>query len=297
MGSLDKILLTGANGFLGSEILNELIAEGYSPIILIRKTSNLWRIENLLSNCEVFILDEGMTNLKTVFEENKIKGIIHTATDYGRDQSLINILKVNVLLPIEMIEYGIGNGLETFVNADTFFAKPEFQQSYLSNYTESKRILERLLLTLSEHLNVRNIRLEHIYGERDSEAKFVTTIFNKLINNEPEILLTEGTQKRDFIYVKDAAKAFIKVLKNTTNKKKYCEFQVGNGQSISVRTFVEQMAEITESKSSLKFGALPARTGEIEDSFANTATLNEIGWKPNYSISQAVNNMIIRQKK
>jgi len=296
MGSINKILLTGANGFLGSQILNQLLIEGYHPVVLVRESSNLWRVENILSKCEVFILDEDRSNLKALFESKEIKGVIHTATDYGRGHSLAKILTTNVLFPIEIIEYGIANGLEIFINADTFFGKPQFQQKYLNHYTDSKRILEKLLVTFADRLTVCNIRLEHIYGERDSDSKFVTSIFNQLTDNQSEVLLTEGNQKRDFIYVEDAANAFIQVLKKAERSMKYSEFQVGNGHSISVRSFVEKMAKITGSTSSLKFGALPTRIGDIPDSFADISEIKKIGWEPNHSIEAAIYNMIKNKK-
>jgi len=293
---MKKILLTGANGFLGSHILKLLLKEGYHPILLLRATSDLWRIEEVLDKCDTFIVNEVEQNLKDVFEAHEIYGVIHTATEYGRDQPLSQLLKTNVIFPVELIEHGLRSNIKVFINADTFFAKPQFKQTYLNNYTESKRILEKFLVQLSQDVLVCNLRLEHVFGENDSPQKFVTGIINKLNQNEKEILLTEGTQKRDFIYIEDAADAFIHVLKFADNKKEYKEFQIGTGESISIRTFVEVVARITHSKSKLIFGALPTREGDIKDSFADISNLIALGWKPKFDLQMAITNLLLQDK-
>lgn len=293
---MKKILLTGANGFLGSHILKLLVKEGYSPVILIRATSDLWRIDDVLDKCDVFVINEAEQNLKNVFEVYDIYGVIHTATEYGRDQPLSLLLRTNVIFPIELIELGIRSNIKVFINTDTFFAKPQFKQTYLNNYTESKRILEKYLVQLSKDILVCNLRLEHVFGENDSSQKFVTAIINDLINNEKEILLTEGIQKRDFIYIEDAANAFMHVLKFADDKKGFKEFQVGTGQSISVREFVEEVARITRSQAKLVLGALPTREGDIKDSFANIESLMVLGWKPKFDLKQAIANLLLQDK-
>ena len=297
MGTIDKILVTGATGFLGSQILQKLLSAGYTPVILIRPTSNIWRIKSIISQCEVFTLDKDGENIKELFDLHNITSIIHTATEYGREKPLSALLKTNVIFPIQLIEYGLNKDLKLFINADTFFAKPQFEQDYLNQYTDSKRILEGLLKGFSALVAIRNVRLEHIFGENDSESKFVTAILNKLMRNEAEILLTDGSQKRDFVYIEDAAEAFVQILQNANHSNGYLEFQVGRGESISVRSFVEEMASLTKSKSTLKFGAMQNRIGEISDSFADLSELTKIGWKPRYDVSSAITNMITLTKQ
>lgn len=297
MGTIDKILVTGATGFLGSQILQKLLSAGYTPVILIRPTSNIWRIKSIISQCEVFTLDKDGENIKELFDLHNITSIIHTATEYGREKPLSALLKTNVIFPIQLIENGLNKDLKLFINADTFFAKPQFEQDYLNQYTDSKRILEGLLKGLSALVAIRNVRLEHIFGENDSESKFVTAILNKLMRNEAEILLTDGSQKRDFVYIEDAAEAFVQILQNADHSNGYLEFQVGRGQSISVRSFVEEMASLTRSRSTLKFGAMQNRIGEISDSFADLSELTKIGWKPRYDVCSAITNMITLTKQ
>ena len=136
------------------------------------------------------------------------------------------------------------------------------------------------------------MRLEHVFGEFDSKNKFVTSVLHQLINNEKEILLTEASQKRDFVYVDDVVDAYLKVIHNINRVENLTEFEIGRGESIAVSDFVKTLLEISGSASHLHFGAVPTRVGEIQDSKANLTKLREIGWQPNFDIRTAVSKMI-----
>lgn len=295
MGYLKNILITGANGFLGSHILKKLLLDEYCPILVLRETSNTWRISDLLPRCKIYF--SGSEGLTRIFDENEIHGIIHTATDYGRGTSLASLLRTNVVFPTELVELGIKSGIRLFVNTDSFFAKPHYDQSYLNRYTESKRILEKLLVELAKEARIINFRIEHVFGAKDSEHKFVTSIIKSLLMNESEIQLTSGVQKRDFIYVEDVASAYIQILNSKQESTGYAEMGVGYGNSIAVREFVEKIRAITNSGSALKFGALPDRPGEIPDSYANIHYLEELGWEPKYSLDEAIEEAVTIEKE
>ncbi|RKR82244.1 nucleoside-diphosphate-sugar epimerase [Mucilaginibacter gracilis] len=293
---MKKILLTGANGFVGSHILKLLIEKGYFPVALLRSTSNLWRIAHLRNSFDVFISDDHISDLPKLFDKYKIDAVIHTATEYGRHTPLSKILQTNVIFPLQLIESGSRKGLDLFINTDTFFGKKQFNLSYLNDYTTSKRVLESLLTNLSSQLKVVNLRIEHVFGESDDEQKFVTSILKQTIQNSDEILLSEGLQKRDFIYVKDVADAYINILENSGLSQGFQEYEVGTGESISIKELVTKIATATQSKTKLCFGAIPGRSGEIEDSKANNVSLKNIGWQPKYTLDAALTEMILTEK-
>lgn len=290
---IKNILLTGGTGFLGSHILKRLLDLDYNAIVLVRKSSDLYRIENLRKKIDLFYIDENYGNLGDLFSNNKIDAIIHTATEYGRGRPMSSILESNLIFPIKLIEEGFKHKLKLFINSDTFFGKPIYKDSsYLNEYTTSKKYFLDYLFDSKDKLKIVNMRLEHIFGENDSDNKFVTSVLNQLIQNEQEILLTEGLQKRDFIYIDDVVDAYIKVLGNNTRLNHFTEFEVGRGESIKVRQFVEILSKTIHSESLLKFGAIATRKGEIQDSIAKVSNLKEIGWEPKYNIIQAIHRMV-----
>jgi nucleoside-diphosphate-sugar epimerase len=292
-----KVLLTGGSGFLGSHLLQLLIDKGYQPIVLLRSTSDVWRISHLKNSYTTFISDNHITDIPRLFAKQEIDTIIHTATEYGRQKPLSAILQTNVIFPLQLIEEGLKHGLKQFINTDTFFGKKHFNLSYLNDYTSSKRILENLLIGLSSKVKISNLRIEHVYGENDAEQKFVTNTFRQTIQNAGDILLSEGLQKRDFIYVRDVANAYTIILDQDHPLPGFEEFEVGTGQSISVKELVTKIAAATNSTSTLNFGAVPGRDGEIADSKANNTTLKELGWEPKYSLDAALKMIAIVEQK
>ncbi|WP_026714542.1 NAD-dependent epimerase/dehydratase family protein [Flavobacterium daejeonense] len=290
---MNKILITGATGFLGSKILKKLVEDDYNVVALVRKTSNLNRIESVKGDFDLFYFNEKSNNLNELFQNHKIETIIHTATEYGRNAKTSEVLKTNVIFPIQLIEFGLERDLKLFMNSDTFFGKPEHSNSsYLNQYTNSKKYFLDYLFCKREGFKAVNLRLEHIFGEFDSDNKFVTDVLHKMLKSEKEVLLTDGLQKRDFVYVEDVVNAYLKVLNNIEFIAECSEFEVGRGESVSVRQFVELIAEETKSKSKLVFGAISNRKEEIHNSIANIESLSKIGWKPNYDLKTAIRKMI-----
>lgn len=297
MGKIANVLLTGANGFLGSFILKKLLSDGFCPILILRPGSDVWRIKEEISECNVYRLTGEDREIEKLFGLYEIDAVIHTATNYGRNSSLSDLLKTNVMFPISILEEGLKKKIQLFINTDSFFAKKNYNQTYLREYTNSKRMLEQLLVNLNTDIKIVNLRLEHVYGENDAEEKFFTSILTKMLANTPEIALTEGEQKRDFIYAEDVAAAYTLVINNIKSLTKYQEFEVGAGKAISLRKFVEKLALHSGSKSSLKFGALPSRPGDIPSSSANTEALLALGWQQQYNLDQAISRIIKKEKE
>ncbi|MGV3546016.1 MAG: NAD-dependent epimerase/dehydratase [Pedobacter sp.] len=297
MGTVKTILITGANGFVGSHVLKLLNAYNFEPILLLRTNSNTWRIDELIHSLRpsIYYTDAETFDIAEIFETHQIDAIIHLATEYGRNAILSDIIETNVVFPLRLLDVAKSK-IQVFINTDTFFGKRQYNQSYLKEYTASKRILQKLLGEYSSGVKIVNLRLEHVFGELDAEGKFFTSILRSLLTQKPEIELTDGTQKRDFIYVQDVAEAYISVLQNVNVLGSYQEFEVGTGQCISIKYFVSKLALLTSSSSSLHFGALPTRDGEIAESIADNESLAKIGWKIRHTLDQAIQLIITKEK-
>ncbi len=80
---------------------------------------------------------------------------------------------------------------------------------------ERRKIFVEWLKYFSDRIKVVNLKLEHMYGPKDDDSKFVTWITNQMLNNISSIDLTEGTQKRDFIYIDDVVDAYMLMLEKS----------------------------------------------------------------------------------
>jgi nucleoside-diphosphate-sugar epimerase len=301
---METVLLTGATGFLGSHLLEGLLRETYTVVILKRTFSNTWRIKQLLAN--VIFYDVDTIPLEKVFKENRIDVIIHAATHYGRGEDYAKVIECNVLLPVRLLELSVSHGAGSFFNTDSFFNITNSQYKYLNGYSLSKKHLVEWLKFFSDKIQTVNFRLEHIYGPKDGAGKFVPWLIEKYIQNESEVKFTRGEQKRDFIYVSDVVDAFLLALKKRRMLSNYSEFEVGTGIGTSIRDFVTKAKKSVSGVSGkdvttvLDFGAIPYRQGEIMESKADTHALKKLRWNSLVSLEdgleETVREILIREK-
>lgn len=266
------ILLTGATGFLGSNILKKLLGINYKMIILKRSFSNTFRIENDLKNLKIYNLDE--INLEKIFEENEIDIVLHTATQYGRKQeSIVDIVESNLMLPLKLLSLSQVYNVKTFINTDTLLDKR------ISSYALSKKQFRNWLQFYSNNMTCINVSLEHFFGPKDDSTKFVTYIIKSLIEEVEKLDLTAGEQERDFIYIDDVVEAFIVIIQNINNQNGFYEYEIGSGVNIKIKDFILKTAEILENTTTkLNFGALPYRENEVMKSHVNLTEIDKLGW-------------------
>lgn len=287
-------LVTGAFGVLGSEIVKKLVQQDIKVIALVRSTSDSSRLTKEILN-KIIVFKSDTQELRELFITYSIKCIVHTATLYGASDNMSNLIKNNVLFPIELVELAVANNVEAFINTDSYFNKFN-NYSYLGNYITTKRHLEVWLKKI-EGIKVFNLKLEHIYTENDTNRKFVNSILNKLRDKSDAIELTEGFQKRDFIYISDVVDFYMTLIKNYEQiKMGFHSYEVGTGKSTSIRDFAITSKNIFRNKkTALLFGQIPTRDNEINESKADLSKIPSIlQWSPKVSLEEGLK--IIKDK-
>jgi nucleoside-diphosphate-sugar epimerase len=128
-----------------------------------------------------------------------------------------------------------------------------------------------------------------MYGPGDDSSKFTTFIFESLKKNVPQIELTPGEQKRDFVYIDDVVEAYVVLLEKQKEKTEFSEFEIGSGEAVSIRDFVETAKDVIGAKTKLLFGARKYREHEIMFSQADIKKLQEYcGWDPHVPLNKGI---------
>ncbi|MFA6150749.1 MAG: NAD(P)-dependent oxidoreductase [Chitinophagaceae bacterium] len=287
---MSRILITGASGFLGSNILRN-VAEQNDVSIIVRNISNLYRIEDLLHKVTVFNIDE--LEIEEIVAQSKPDIVIHCATDYGRkDVPQMQIIEANLILPLKLLHFSKLNGVTTFINTDTFLDKR------INHYSLSKKQFRDWFQTYSADMLCINMILEHFYGPLDDKTKFVSHIISELLQNKPGIDLTLGEQKRNFIYIDDVVSAFQTVMTYPfENKTGFHDFFIASDTTISIRNFVETLKRFCQNEiTNLNFGVIPYRANEIMDSSINIDAMKKLGWSPKISLEDGLKRTIEIEK-
>ncbi|HEY9123111.1 MAG TPA: NAD(P)-dependent oxidoreductase [Bacteroidales bacterium] len=280
---MKTILITGINGFIGSNLAKTLSAS-YHIIGLEYSSKNLSRLEGY--NFQVY---ESASHIPDeVFTRHKIDIIIHTATFYGRNQEEVKtIAGANLFTPFELLDKAIAANVKLFINTDTVIDR------FTSFYALSKNHFREWLQMRSTQIKAVNLQLEHFYGPGCPSTNFITLMIEKLKNNEPQIDLTPGLQVRDFIYYTDVLDAYKVVLdKWDTLAETFTNLQVASGNHVTIKELVEKIKEYTGSQSILKFGALPYRQNELMNPDTNSSALKALGWKAKVSINDGIKKTI-----
>ncbi len=270
---MKKVLLTGGFGFLGAHLFQYLKTLGYEVTILESSKAKNYRIEEKeLEEVSIYAYDKD--SLDVIFRE-PFDILINTATDYGRDTPNDELIFNNILYPIRLMNKFKASGGSIFINTDSYFNKKQNKcTSYLGPYILCKKQLEDWLKQ-EKKIAVVNMKLEHIYGPKDSPTKFTSQIISSLIKHQ-DLDLTAGEQKRDFIYVKDVCKMYqLAIQKIDKLGRGYSLIEVGTGQVYSIKQFVLLAKDVFKSSSNLNFGVLKMRENEIMFSSSTKNILSE----------------------
>lgn len=287
-----KIILLGATGYLGSRLANALVKQGHQILALKRTESsmeNLAGIQHRIQMCDLKDVEK-ILSASPVFD-----CFINTACMYPKNaEDDIDIYQANLFMPLKVFLACLKSGTKKYVTIGTGLPDD------FNTYTVSKRKFAEICQWCGKRqhdrkqpIQICNIELENFYGEDEPIDRFIPGTINKLKNNE-KILLTEGDQKRDFIYIGDVVKS-IKMLVESPHLPEYLDLPLGTGEAVTVRAMIEYLKEITGSESELCFGAIEKRMYE-PDSVADCSKMKQFGIEAEYNWQDGLKKIVLYEK-
>lgn len=295
-----RVFITGSSGFIGANIVRELLRNKYDVHILNRSRKLSWRlkgIENLIT-----IHNEDITNflrLKKALSKINPDYIIHLAAygAYHYQNELEKIVHVNIEGTKNLLEASKNIPYKCFINTGTSseygFKDESMKETDFCNpisYYAATKLAATNICKIFAQINNKPIvtfRLFSVYGPYEEHTRFIPTIMKSLIQKK-EILLTPGNQRRDFIYTGDVAEAYIRAL--TLGKKIQGEIcNIGTGKEYTNDKIVKLLFAVTGNKTEIKKGAYPKRAWDTSHWKADTSHAKKIlGWEPRHTINQGL---------
>lgn len=291
-----RILLTGPGGFLGSALVRQWAASGHDLWLLARPSSRLDRLADLAAWGPRVVRPSAPDEIAAAVREAAPDAIVHTACSYGRKgETAVDVMDANLRLGTVLLQTVLDSVLRdagpiTFLNTGTVLA-PNVGLYALSKTQFS--VWGAMLSTMApDRLRFIDIRVQQMYGPGDDRSKFTTHVIEACRHNEPYLALTAGEQRRDFIHIDDVVRAYDRILQRRDEFGASDAIEVGSGDAVTMRSFVELARQLAGASTVLDFGAVPYRANEAMLCVADTARLRGLGWQPQVTLADGLKSVI-----
>lgn len=291
-----KVLLTGAAGFIGSQVLRVLVEEGCDVSGVVRPGGNVRRIEPWLSRIAVIEADlHDADRLSMHVERLRPDLCLHLAwtTEPGQYlQSLENLalLDASCRLALALAKAGcrrlVGIGTCFEYDTDAGYLSEGSPTRPRSLYAAAKLSLGALLLQLQPLTGMETawVRLFYQYGPSEHERRLVPSVALALLEDRVAAV-GAGTQVRDFLHVEDVARAIWAVARSGLTG----VVNVGSGLPVTVREIVATVGALVGRPDRIAWGARPADPSDPPFICANNARLVQAtGWEPRYGLEEGL---------
>lgn len=291
-----KVLVTGAGGFIGANLVRHLIKQQYQVHIIWKKTTNMWRLKNILPHLILHNISlNSKSQLTKTLQVINPYAIFHLAAHgaYSFQTNVEEMVKINIQGTLNLLYASKDIDYEIFVNTGSsseygFKKKPMRETDLIepnSFYSATKASGTYLCQVFANEFNkpIATLRPFSVYGPYEDPKRFIPTIIRKLIYNQP-IRITPGKQKRDFIFINDVIQAYMKTLqKGMKLKGKICN--VGTGKEYSNDEIVNILFRISGKEVPVEKGAYPARSWDSSHWVSDTSHAKEIlDWQSKYTV-------------
>lgn len=285
-----RVLVTGSNGFIGSNLVRRLLKEGADIYCIDKIKLN----QDGIKGNTLDIRD--LENLKEIIKEINPNIIFHLVALINRSRD-INLIKeiheinlngtINMLLATKDINYDLfvyPNTSEVYGNQN----KPPFKENMkveaMSPYSASKLCGEIYCKLFSDLLNkpIVMFRMPIAYGPGQKVDMFIPELM-KAIKEKKEFIMTKGEQTRDFIYIDDIIEAFILCC---YKKGIRGLFNLGSGKETQLKEVLELLQK--QIKVNVKFDK-PYRKNEIWHYYLDISKIkNELNWEPRVRLDKGL---------
>lgn len=309
MYAKQRVLVTGATGFIGQHVARALAASGAEVFLAGRAEGSLRQLAATLGgNAYPFVADLARPGAAARLYQEITPDLTLNLAGYGidrteRDSSLFTAL--NVELPTELaraaggVARGSWSGLAVVHCGSGFeygpVAGPVSEDSVAnptSEYARTKLAGSQQFLQCCSDTGLAGAvaRLFVVYGPGEHPARLLPSLVAAK-RTGASVAMTAGQQRRDFTFVGDAVEGLLRI---GLLEKPPGILNVATGVLTSVRQFAETAAEVLglEPKQ-LQFGALPYREDEVaQGPVSDTRILQVLGWKPRTTVREGIRKTV-----
>lgn len=302
-----RALVTGGAGFIGSHVVERLIADGWGVTVLDNLSSG--KREYVPDGVTLLVQDVQSPEAARIVRDGKFDVIVHLAAQMDVRRSVADSVydaTVNIVGTLNVMEAIRASGHATRLvfsstggvlygdyctppNAEHIRKEPD------SPYAISKLSVEYYLayFVRVHGLDATALRFGNVYGPRQDphgEAGVVAIFCGRILDNEPLTVFGDGLQTRDYVHVRDVVEAVITVIDADLPRADTMDarsFNVGTGVGGTVLDLVRIL--LATSGSGVEVKHAPRRAGEQQHSFLNVDKARKVlGWSPKVTLEEGL---------
>lgn len=293
-----KILVTGATGFVGKNIVAKLLDQNHTVGILCRPTSNLDVLGDDVKKIEVFPIDPTLQSMDSAFKSFQPEMVIHLAALYiseHRSEEVAPLINSNLLFGGLLLEVMKQNGCKKIITTGTSWQHFENKPySPVNLYAATKQAFENLLEFYIQACQFKAIsfHLYDTYGANDHRKKLVHVLKERLQSGE-KITMPEGNQGFNIMHVDDVTEAYmqgIKLLDQSNFASNTLQtYALKAEEDITLKEFVELFEEVKGKKLNISWGDRPYRAREVMKIWDNGQILDQ--WKQKIPLKEGLKSI------
>lgn len=298
---MKKAIVTGATGFIGTILVENLCKNGVEVIAVVRKSSIN---KNRLISCKnLSIIECDMSDICELSKSIKIKDadvFFHLAWEgtSGDGRSDYNLQLLNIEYTLNALKVANNICCKKFVGVGSLM---EFEVNYLMEndkqlfpnniYNISKYTAHVMTKALSSELEIDYIwtYITNAYGEHETSPRFFNTTIKKMINKDV-MNFTLADNLYDFVHVLDVVNAIYLIGKHGKNDSNYC---IGSGSPEELKKYITKMRDFIDKDLDLNFGKVKASMIYLnKDVYSIEKTTNDTGYVPQISFEEGLERVV-----
>lgn len=281
----EKVLVTGGTGFIGRNVVDELIKRGYEIHSLVYPP--FAPEKDGLVQYEMNLLDK--ESLEEFFKNHSFENLIHLAWYVGPKCHVHDLNLDWSIATLNLLKFFKESGGKKFLGAGTI-SEYEYKYGYLVEdqtptdpqtlYGNSKNAIFNIAKVYCKQNNIdfKWPRIFNLYGPAEKPQRLMPSVINACLKGE-DVKVSDCLKFQDYLHVEDTACGIVDVFEADIQG----AVNICSGKPVQLRTIVEKIAELTNFKGNILWGAIPAAFGD-DLVCGNNEKLKSIGWKPKYDL-------------
>jgi UDP-glucose 4-epimerase len=288
------VLVTGGAGFIGSHLVDRLVQENPSKIIIVDnfflgKKSNLSNAEKQFSELKAYDQDASdYKKMEEIIKKHDVQVIFNLAVlplPHSLEKPTENF-NVNVGITMNLCELLKEKVFDTLIHCSSSEAYGTAQHIPMDEnhplnpstpYAASKAACDHLVLAYHKNygLDVAVVRPFNNYGPRQNEGSYAGVIpltIKRILNRETPLIYGDGEQTRDYVYVTDTADALIDVYKTNSTRGKV--LNIASGEEITIKSLVRTIADQLDYNGEIKHET--DRPGDVRRFIADVSLAKDL---------------------